>query len=211
MNKISKTKAYLKLKYDQSPHLNAHPFEKMYRYEHTLRVASWAERIALAENLDLDALVVGCLLHDISYIEPMPNEEARLNHGRRSAEICAEFLSELGFDEDIEKDILHGISAHVDGKGIEGWEDTLISDSISDADNLDRFDAYRIYEALEFAKYSQMTLEEKTEFCLKKMDGIEKYMEYEMATRYATLQFREMLKFMHSFYSKLHLQCSNSI
>ena len=210
MNRISKTKAYLREMFDKSEHLNKNPIAKMYRYEHTLRVAHWGERIALASNLDIDALVVGCLLHDLSYIEPMPSKEAQINHGRYASQLAEAFVMSLGFDEKVAKDILYGIAIHVDGVSHFTWRDSILAESISDADNLDRFDAYRIYEILEITGYSSKSLSEKINYCEKQIDNIHHYQILELATPYATDKFREQLDFMLDFYMRLHHQCQMS-
>lgn len=210
MNRISKTRAYLVEMFDKSEHLNQHPVDKMYRYEHTLRVANWGERIAMASGLDIDALVVGCLLHDLSYIEPMLTRETQINHGRRSSQLAEDFVMSLGFDENTARDILYGIAIHVDGESHFEWRDSVLAKSISDADNLDRFDAYRIYEILEITGYSSKQLSEKINYCEVQIENIHHYKSLVLATDYATRKFREQLDFMLDFYMRLLHQCQMS-
>lgn len=41
------------------------------------------------------------------------------------------------------------------------WERPAFCKTVGDADNIDRFDACRIYESLEYQKFSRVSLEEK--------------------------------------------------
>ena len=61
------------------------------------------------------------------------------------------------------QEICYGIAIHVDDKADFEGERTPLALSVSDADNLDRFDAYRIYQGLEFKVYSKIPLHEKRE------------------------------------------------
>lgn len=210
MNRMEITRKYLFDSYENSEFLKNNKKEKMYRYEHTLRVTKWGEKIAQAENLDQEALVVGCLLHDISYIEEMDTAEKRMNHGRRSVEIVKSFVENLGFEEEIAKDILYGIAIHVDGNSNFTWRESVLADSISDADNLDRFDVYRIYETMEYSQYSNMGLKEKEEFCKERIKRIHGNLEVAFSTPFATKIFHDELEFMLEFYTKLYQQCLNS-
>ena len=210
MNRIEKTKKYLYESYEKSKYLQKNPKEKMYRHEHTLRVAKWGEKIARNEELDQEALIVGCLLHDISYIEEMDTREKQVGHGRRSAEIVKDFVDSLGFEEETKKDILYGISIHVDGQAAFEWKDSVLAESISDADNLDRFDVYRIYETLEYSGYSSMRNEEKEIFCRERLDAIYQNLQEDFSTPFATVVFHDELRFMEEFYKRLQQQCLNS-
>lgn len=89
--RIEKTKAFLLQKFDESPRYIERKAEKDYRIEHTMRVANLGKRIAEAEGLDTEALVIACLLHDVSYCETMNGREDWLNHGRRAAQIAEPF------------------------------------------------------------------------------------------------------------------------
>lgn len=47
--------------------------EKMYRYEHSLRVAEIGGKIAKSEDLDEEMLALGCILHDVSTFDSTDN------------------------------------------------------------------------------------------------------------------------------------------
>jgi|WetSurMetagenome_2_1015567.scaffolds.fasta_scaffold106947_3 uncharacterized protein len=69
-----------------------HPFRK--RFEHCLRCAIWAERIAQAEGVDIELVKISALFHDIGQaVSP------REGHGDRGAAICEEYLTSIGYDE----------------------------------------------------------------------------------------------------------------
>ncbi|AMC93107.1 hypothetical protein AOC36_03675 [Erysipelothrix larvae] len=210
MNRIEKTRAYLDALFNNSEHLKTSLYDKSYRYEHTLRVASWGKRIAQHENINEEALVIGCLLHDVAYIEKLDTKEKQIGHGRRSASIVRDFVHGLGFDPDTTQSILYGIATHVDGKADFEGESTILSESISDADNLDRFDVYRIYETLIFADFSNLSLEDKLTYCTKRIEATQNNMAHELATHYATSIFREELSYMQTFFEKMLIQLKES-
>lgn len=211
MNRIERTQLFLKETYDRSDYLQQHPKEYAYRYEHTLRVAQWGKKIAEAEGLDVEAVVVGCLLHDVSYSEPMHTEAEIKGHGRRSEVLSRAFIKSLGFDEPTQHAILYGIATHVDGEaGFEGTA-SVLSETISDADNLDRFDVYRIYESLEYTKFSEMSLEAKIEHCNERIERADKLLNLAFATPYATAVFHEEVRVSQAFFMKMKQQLEMSI
>ncbi len=211
LDKVTKTKEYLTDLFNQSEYLKEQPLQREYRYDHTLRVSYWGKEIATKEGLDVEALIVGCLLHDISYIEEMPTKEAWLNHGRRSAEIAKPFLETLGFDNTTMMDILYGIAIHVDNKSDFIWNKSILADSISDADNIDRFDVYRIYETLEYDKFSHMNNSEKIEYCQTRISRVNSNAGVEFATVSATQLFHERLATMKEFFEKMLEQCQRTV
>ncbi|QIK69830.1 HD domain-containing protein [Erysipelothrix sp. HDW6C] len=211
MERILKAQEYLKYTFDNSSYLSAKPKEYAYRYEHTLRVAHWGQRIAEEASLDVEAVVVGCLLHDISYCEEMVDDVDRKNHGRRSAALAEPFIRSLNFDEGVAHAVLYGIASHVDGVAELNGEPSVLSDTISDADNLDRMDVYRIYESLEYAQFSSLSLDEKLKYCEERLARIEKFLTLEFATSYATTIMHEEIRVMKSFFLGLQKQLRMSV
>jgi hypothetical protein len=116
-------------------------FDPRYRWNHTLRVTNIGVQIARAENATLEHVVLGCLLHDIAlFDDPVDYGD----HGRLGAQISRPFLTELGLPtEDVEA-ICYAVAVHVDDKADFEHPETLESKIVSDADNIDRFDAYRL-------------------------------------------------------------------
>lgn len=205
-NRIEKTKQFLVQKFNENPYYMEHPEERDYRIEHTMRVAHLGEQIAKSEGMDVEVLVIACLLHDVSYCEEFKDEEGWLNHGRRAAEFARPFLLSIELEPEKIQEICYGIAIHVDDKADFDGERTSLAISVGDADNLDRFDVYRIYEVLEKKAYSKMNLTEKKETVSKTLTQIEKYHEMNLATQFATKLWRERIEFYQDFYQKLFLQ-----
>ena len=207
---IEKTKAFLLQRFDESPYYADHEDEKAYRLEHSMRVANLGERIARAENLDVEALVIACLLHDVSYCEEFKNREDKLNHGRRSAAIARPFLESLDLEPERVQEICYGIAIHVDDQADFEGERTPLAISVSDADNLDRYDAYRIYMDLEWKAFSKMPIAEKKETVTNTLEKLEKYLQVEFGTSFATKLWVERITFYRTFYQKLLTQLERS-
>lgn len=178
-----------------------------------MRVRYWGQYIAQRSDLNEEALVVGCLLHDISYVEEMKNGSAHVNHGRRSAEICEQFVKSLDFSTDVKNDILYGIQIHVDGKPNKNmnWHNSTFAESISDADNLDRYDVYRIYDSLQYDKFSDKLNSDKIKYCQDQILRIRKNKSASLATTTATNEFHKELNFSEKFYERMLEQMQRTL
>ena len=204
-----KTEAFLKQKYDAAIYLNDHPDAKAYRIEHSYRVANIGREIAQREDFDETEMVIACLLHDVSYCEEF-GENGWLEHGRRSARIARPFLSVLGLSEDRINDICYGIAIHVDDEADFPGERTPFALSVGDADNIDRFDVFRIHETLSKDGFLGMALEQKLEYSQKRLAGLRELAEIPMGTETAGELWRSRLAFYISFYEKLVRQFERS-
>ena len=207
---IKKTEAFLKETFAASTYLQNNPTERDYRLEHSYRVANIAKAIAEAEGFDVTNAVIAGLLHDIAYCEEMVTREDRMNHGRRSAAIARPFLESLGLCADAVNEICYGIAIHVDDEADFQWERTPFCETVGDADNIDRFDAYRIFENLKWVKYDEMSLTEKREHCEKVLGRLENYKTLDFATETSKKMWLEKLDYQIDFYKKLLLQVQNS-
>ena len=209
---IKKTEEFLKQKFDASEYLSAHPEAKAYRLEHTYRVANIGRQIAAKEGFDETEMVIACLLHDISYCEEF-GENGWMEHGRRAAQIARPFLAELGLAGDRAADICYGIAIHVDDQADFEGERTAFALSVGDADNIDRFDVYRIHEGLCKDGFTKMSLEEKQAYAAKRLARLRELMEMPMGTKTAEELWKERLAFCAAFYEKLadQLACSKEI
>lgn len=121
--------------------LNYSAFDYEYRWKHTLRVVQYGKQIAKAEGADVEVVMAACLLHDISKFD---DEEYGVDHGRVSARIARPFLETLGYSAEQLNNICFSIAVHVDDKADFKHPVTLESKIVSDADNIDRFGAYRV-------------------------------------------------------------------
>lgn len=207
---IEKSEKYLKNTFDSSKYLTDHPSDKEYRLQHSYRVANIGKIIAEKEGFDVTEMVIGCLFHDISYSEEFKHKNDWVNHGRNSAKIARPFLLSLGLNKNRVDDICYGIAIHVDDKTDFEGNRTAFAETIGDADNIDRFDAYRIYETLQYNKFSQMTLDENNKKINETLDKLNEYKKMKLGTHTATEIWKERIQFYISFYEKLKEQLFNS-
>src|SRR5690554_4957940 len=190
---ISRTVEFLKEQFEKSEYLSAHPKDKKYRLEHTMRVANIGRQIALEEGLDEELLVIGCLLHDLSYSEVFTEKDDWLNHGRWAARLARPFLETLSLSPDQIDEVCYGIAIHVDDQADFPGERTPLAVSIGDADNIDRLDVYRIHENLQFGGFTELSYEEQQRYITETLTRLEKYREMEFATKTATRLWRERI------------------
>ena len=209
-NLIAKAESFLKETFAASTYLRNTPKERDYRLEHSYRVANIAKTIAEAEGFDVTNAVIAGLLHDIAYCEEMVTREDWKNHGRRSAAIARPFLESLGLGENAVNEICYGIAIHVDDEADFRWERTPFCETVGDADNIDRFDAYRIYETLESLKFSEMKLEDKREKVEVTIGKLNRFKEMKLGTVTAKNLWLQRLDYYIDFYEKLKAQLDNS-
>lgn len=207
---VKKTEAFLKRKFEDAVYLNEHPEAKAYRIEHTYRVANIGLEIAVREGFDETEMVIACLLHDVAYCEEF-GEDGWKEHGRHSARIARPFLKGLGIAEDRIHDICYGIAIHVDDKADFPGERTPFALTVGDADNIDRFDAYRIHEVLSRDSFLEMRYEEKTAYLEKRLSGLRKLREMPCGTKTADELWRSRLDFYITFIQKLADQMQRGI
>lgn len=206
---VRKTEEFLKKKFEDAVYLNEHPEAKAYRIEHSYRVANIGREIAVKEGFDETEMVIACLLHDVAYCEEF-GENGWEEHGRRSAQIARPFLKELGLPENRINDICYGIAIHVDEKADFFGENTPFALSVGNADNIDRFDAYRIHEALNRDAFLQMGYEEKTEYLGKRLSRLRELRAMTFGTQTADALWKSRLDFYIAFFQKLSDQLKQS-
>jgi len=208
--RIARTETFLKKQFMESEALRKNPADRDYRLEHSYRVANIAKGIAEAEGFDVTQAVIAGLLHDIAYCEEMQTREDWKNHGRRSAAIARPFLRSLGYDEASVNQICYGIATHVDDEADFEWERTAFSETVGDADNIDRYDAYRIHEGLIYQKYRESSLKEKRETVESTLKRLRELKEIHFGTPTAQRLWTQRLEFNIVFYEKLQAQLENS-
>ncbi|MBO4869940.1 MAG: HD domain-containing protein [Clostridia bacterium] len=206
---INRTIRFLYEKFDGSEYLTENPERKIYRIEHSFRVANIGRQIAEKEGFDETEIVIACLLHDVSYCERF-GEDGWINHGRSAARIARPFLHELGLPEDRIGDICYGIAIHVDDKADFEGEATPFALTVGDADNLDRFDVYRIHETLSSTGFLTKPYDDKVGWTTDFIEGLKKNRNAPHGTRTADLLWEKRLDFCISYYEKLLSQLKNS-
>lgn len=209
-NKIKQTEEFLKLKFEESTYFKAHEEEKKYRLEHTYRVANIGKELAYREGFNVEYFVIGCLLHDVSYCLEFKDQKDWLSHGRNAAKIARPFLENLGIEKEAIEDICYGIAIHVDDKADFDGTRSAFALSIGDADNIDRFDVYRIFENLKRIDFDKMSLEEKLLKINDILAKLNKYKNEKLGTLTATELWRERIEYQLSFFEKLKLQVETS-
>lgn len=207
---IYKTIEFLEEQFNKSAYMSKNPKSKKYRLEHTMRVANIGKEIAKKEGLNEEALIIGCLLHDVSYINEFCSEEDWENHGRDSAKIAKKFLETLELSKELIDEVCYGIAIHVDDKSGFPGERTPLALSIADSDNIDRYDVFRIYENLNYILFAEMSYQEKVEHVAKVLEKLNKYINIKLATKAATDMWIDKITFQIQFFERLEFQLKSS-
>lgn len=181
-----------------------------YRIEHSYRVANIAAQIASKEGFSEEKAFVAGLFHDIAYSVDMKTREEYRNHGRIGAKIARPFLLELGYSEEETNEMCFGIAIHVDDEADFEGERTPLALTIGDADNIDRFDAFRLYEGLENRDYKNMPLAEQREYVDSVLEKLAKLREVPFGTHTSTEMWHEKIDYQAGFYKRLKNQIESS-
>lgn len=210
MTNIERTEAFLKEAFAGCTYFQEHPADGEYRLQHSYRVAHAAREIARREGLDEEGLVIAGLLHDVGYSQPFASEEDWIEHGRRSARLARPFLGQLNLAPDRIQEICYGIAIHVDGKADFPGEETAFALSVGDADDVDRFDAYRIYDAMVYADFRNLKIEDKRKWLREKLDWISWRLGERSGTETARQMIAERLLYQRQYYEKVLEQMERS-
>lgn len=214
MTNIQKTEAFLKEQFANCAYFKEYPADGEYRLQHSYRVANVAGEIARREGLDEEGLIIGGLLHDVGYSLPLENGEGKWGgwqeHGRMSARLVRPFLERLGLEEGRVQEICFGIAIHVDGKADFWGEKTTFACSIKDADDVDRYDAYRIYDAMEYAGFRSLKLADKCKWLREKLEWIRWRLGEDSATETAREMIAGRLMYQRQYYERVLEQMEHS-
>lgn len=165
-----------------------------YRWEHTLRVARWAQQLAVEEKADIEKCVVSALLHDVSHFV---SEDYR-KHGVKSAEIARDFLQKEGFPKAFTEDVAYAVKSHVG----EHHPQTVEAKILQDADTLDRFGFIRI---LLFGKTTELAdlnkLKERVQSFLDYLGKVERGDFGQMWTKTGEVKLRELVNTNKTIYN----------
>lgn len=204
---IRKTEAFIKEKFLSGE--NEESFNWVYRYEHSLRTAGIGQQIAREEGLDEEALIIACLLHDIGYIS-CKNEEDYDIHGRLSEVIAREFLISIGYDQERTNTICYGIRIHTEQEEDYERKPTPFEMSVADADDIDRFGAYRLYANLRyFFDMDKKTPMEMIDLSEQRVNRYEKYINMERGTQTAARMWKDTLGFQIEYFKRLGTQMND--
>lgn len=210
MTNIQKAEAFLREQFANCDFYKEHTADGEYRLQHSYRVARAAGEIARREGLDEEGLVIGGLLHDVGYCRRWDDWKDWQEHGRMSARAVRPFLEQLDLGKERVQEICYGIAIHVDGQADFPGEKTTFALSIADADDMDKFDAYRIYDAMEFADFRNLRIADKRSWLLKKLDWISQRLGEKSATETARQMIAERLMYQRQYYEKVLEQMEHS-
>lgn len=172
------------------------------RWEHTLRVADIGRRIARAEGLDEEALYIACLLHDIGYLRCKTEQDFE-HHGSLSADMARAFLESIRYQPDMIDAICYGIEIHTEREEDYRRPATAFELSVGDADNIDRFDIYRLCLNLIYEKLEQKSPEDVIPLCTRRIGLYTRYKSTPVGTSSARRMWDECLDAQIAFYTRL--------
>lgn len=181
------------------------PEDGYYRYTHTLRVADIGRKIARAEKLDEEMLVLGCLLHDIGYVACKKHTDYA-DHGLQSSQIAEAFLLKAGYDPVKTDSICYGIRIHTQEDSERIRPATAQEDSVSDADNIDRFDAWRFSRSLYWDGLDKLTIQKMDSLAHSRIQRMEELRNLRFATDTGRQLWNEKLDLWTDFYRRLERQ-----
>ena len=170
----------------------------VYRWQHTLRVSQYGYQLAKAEGANLELCITGCLLHDLAKFE---NQDYGIEHGRVGAKLARPLLQSLGYTPKEIENICFSIAVHVDDQADFEHPITLESKVVNDADNIDRFSAYRVLSNFERNRMDYEGLVKNAE---KRLMTLSKYREQSiMATPSGNVLFNKQLDLQIMFMERL--------
>lgn len=210
MTNIEKTEIFLKEQFAKCAYFKEHPADGEYRLQHSYRVANIAREIARREGLDEEGLVIGGLLHDVGYSLCFVQEGGWIEHGRMSARLARPFLEQLDLEAERVQEICYGIAIHADGKADFAGEETAFALSIGEADDVDRFGAYRIYDSMEYADFRNLKIEDKRSWLRERLDWVSWRLEQRASTETARQMIAQCLLYQRQYYEKVLAQMEHS-
>lgn len=204
--RVQRTMAFLREQFESVRYFQENPADKAYRLEHSIRVANIAARIARAEGLDEEMMVIAGLLHDVAYGRDFPPDYNWKDHGRDGAHIARPFLESLDLPEQTVNDICYAIAIHVDDKADFEGRRCPFTETVGDADNIDRFDTYRIYEAVKYKGFAELELDSRLDWLRERLPQLRKLAGMEFGTPTATALWRDKVNFQIEFFERLLAQ-----
>jgi uncharacterized protein len=123
--------------------------DPVHGFDHVLRVYQMAERLALAENADLEIVRAAALLHDAEGSATEGGDAGRRDHHHASAEFAAQVLQAEGWPPERIAAVTHCIRAHRFRDNSEP-PGTLEARILFDADKLDVLGATGVARTIAF-------------------------------------------------------------
>lgn len=182
-------------------------YDMTYRYEHSLRVASWGQKIAREESLPEIPLMMACLLHDAGYPECRTMEDWN-RHPAFSEIVTRKYLEKIHYDESLTESICRGVLYH------DRWNNfpedlSSFELSVRDADDLDRFDVMRLC-LLGHGDIGEHSAEKISENCRKRLQWEENARNRICGTETARRFWMERMDMYRNFYRGLLRQMEDT-
>ncbi|MBO6065110.1 MAG: hypothetical protein J6P36_01700 [Lachnospiraceae bacterium] len=102
------------------------------------------------------------------------------------------------------------IAIHVNDKADFDGVRTPFALSVGDADNIDRFDVYRIHEVLTRDSFLEMEIDRKRDYVEKRLEKLREIIDMPMGTNTAEELWKSRLSFYIRFFERLGSQIENS-
>jgi len=142
-----------------------------HNFDHVMRVYNMAVRLAKKENVDLEIVKLGALLHDIAGKKELDDPAGKTDHALEGAKMAKPILKKLGFPEKKIRHIQECIVSH--RYRTNNKPETLEAKIIFDADKLETVGAIgvarafvwvgrngaHIYKKMDIKKYAKENLE----------------------------------------------------
>ena len=167
------------------------------RYNHTLRVLKWAERLQEIEGGDLEVIRIAAILHDVGWSDEIP-------HGTVSKQIADEYLSSIKYDSDKKEKILEAIENHSNRENANGL--CLESYIIMDADILDEVGAISILWDAMATMYQENPSYKMAYERIKKFTAEIKRKKDRLKTSAGKKFYEERIKFIDQFLNELEFE-----
>lgn len=188
-------KKYAKELIDSNSRVNSYPFRD--RFNHTLRVLKWAERLQEIEGGDLEVIRIAAIFHDVGWSDSIP-------HGIVSRQIANEYLSRINYDLDRKEKILEAIENHSNRASVNGL--CLESYILMDADILDEVGAISILWDAMASTYEDKPSYKKAYERIKKFTAKIKERKHVLRTTTGKKFYEERIQVIDNFIKELEFE-----
>jgi uncharacterized protein len=179
-------------------------YAMLYRFEHTLRTAVIGKKIAIEEQLPIEPLIIGCLLHDIGYCKAEWEKHAEFGE-----KIAKEYLEKINYPKEFKESICKGILIH---DGVLSRIDSIPTPfelSIRDADDIDRFDAMRMGLGAE-SIIGENPVNVIIDNCTNRIKNLEFLLQHECATKTANRLWQAKITDQLDYFNRLQVQMNST-
>lgn len=179
-------------------HRAPYPFRN--RFEHTMRVYKWAQRINREEKGDKVVVALAAIFHDVGKAV-----DSEMPHAELSADICGEYLADRGFSRNKRERIVRAVRLH-SSKSIKKSRLSLEDRILIDADLLDEVGALAVLlDGMATALDGNASYIRAYERHLKYYDQLKNQRKY-LKTKTGKRLYDERLRFLKVFIRNLKFE-----